>query len=200
MSCDCVWQLQAIQCMDVAEQALQALEMLSKKHNKAILHAVCERSYWDWLCATSVMCCIAVCCCVLAVLTLTVFDYEILVMAMMLITDNVIDTNISPVKCSSSVIQNSFTLSPYIASKSMHIVAAYSRPLFTFPVGGVKEFDSNNMPRVLRSSSCLLLYNSEFETCCWWNGLFVTEWSAGMSDLCWLLLNAGSAPCSGCHC
>jgi len=27
--------------MDVAEQALQALEMLSKKHNKAILHAVC---------------------------------------------------------------------------------------------------------------------------------------------------------------
>jgi E3 ubiquitin-protein ligase TRIP12 len=33
-------QLQAIQCMDVAEQALQALEMLSKKHNKAILHAV----------------------------------------------------------------------------------------------------------------------------------------------------------------
>ena len=26
--------------MDVAEQALQALEMLSKKHNKAILHAV----------------------------------------------------------------------------------------------------------------------------------------------------------------
>jgi len=38
----CMWQLQAIQCMDVAEQALQALEMLSKKHNKAILHAVCE--------------------------------------------------------------------------------------------------------------------------------------------------------------
>jgi len=31
--------LQAIQCMDVAEQSLQALEMLSKKHNKAILHA-----------------------------------------------------------------------------------------------------------------------------------------------------------------
>jgi len=40
MSCVYVFQLQAIQCMDVAEQALQALEMLSKKHNKAILHAV----------------------------------------------------------------------------------------------------------------------------------------------------------------
>lgn len=33
-------QLQSIQCMDVAEQSLQALEMLSKKHHKAILHAV----------------------------------------------------------------------------------------------------------------------------------------------------------------
>lgn len=31
--------LQVIQCMDVAEQSLTALEMLSKKHNKAILHA-----------------------------------------------------------------------------------------------------------------------------------------------------------------
>merc|ERR1719347_942427 len=31
--------LQVIQCMDVAEQALTALEMLAKKHNKAILHA-----------------------------------------------------------------------------------------------------------------------------------------------------------------
>lgn len=31
--------LQSIQCMDVAEQSLSALEMLSKKHNKAILHA-----------------------------------------------------------------------------------------------------------------------------------------------------------------
>lgn len=37
-------QLQAIHCMDVAEQSLQALEMLSKKHNKAILHAVCHNS------------------------------------------------------------------------------------------------------------------------------------------------------------
>jgi len=33
--------------MDVAEQALQALEMLSKKHNKAILHAV--RGHWPYL-------------------------------------------------------------------------------------------------------------------------------------------------------
>jgi len=41
VGCVFVLQLQAIQCMDVAEQALQALEMLSKKHNKAILHAVC---------------------------------------------------------------------------------------------------------------------------------------------------------------
>ncbi len=31
--------LQSIQCMDVAEQSLSALEMLSKKHNKSILHA-----------------------------------------------------------------------------------------------------------------------------------------------------------------
>ena len=31
--------LQVIQCMDVAEQSLSALEMLSKKHNKSILHA-----------------------------------------------------------------------------------------------------------------------------------------------------------------
>lgn len=33
-------QLQVIQCMDVAEQALTALESLSKKHSKAILQAV----------------------------------------------------------------------------------------------------------------------------------------------------------------
>jgi E3 ubiquitin-protein ligase TRIP12 len=31
--------LQSIQCMDVAEQSLTALEMLSKKHSKSILHA-----------------------------------------------------------------------------------------------------------------------------------------------------------------
>merc|ERR1712012_247272 len=31
--------LQSIVCMDVAEHSLTALEMLSKKHNKAILHA-----------------------------------------------------------------------------------------------------------------------------------------------------------------
>ena len=35
-------QLQVIQCMDVAEQALQALEMLSRRHGKAILHAVSD--------------------------------------------------------------------------------------------------------------------------------------------------------------
>lgn len=33
-------QLQVIQCMDVAEQALTALEMLSRRHSKAILQAV----------------------------------------------------------------------------------------------------------------------------------------------------------------
>lgn len=33
-------QLQVIQCMDVAEQSLQALEMLSRRHSKAILQAV----------------------------------------------------------------------------------------------------------------------------------------------------------------
>ena len=33
-------QLQVIQCMDVAEQALTALAMLSRRHGKAILQAV----------------------------------------------------------------------------------------------------------------------------------------------------------------
>lgn len=32
--------LQVIQCMDVAEQALTALDMLSRRHSKAILQAV----------------------------------------------------------------------------------------------------------------------------------------------------------------
>ena len=35
-----VEKLQVIQCMDVAEQALSALEILSKRHGKAILQAV----------------------------------------------------------------------------------------------------------------------------------------------------------------
>ena len=35
-----IFQLQVIQCMDVAEQALTALESLSKKHSKSILQAV----------------------------------------------------------------------------------------------------------------------------------------------------------------
>lgn len=33
--------LQVIQCMDVAEQSLTALEMLSRRHSKSILQAVC---------------------------------------------------------------------------------------------------------------------------------------------------------------
>lgn len=33
--------LQVIQCMDVAEQSLTALDMLSRRHSKAILQAVC---------------------------------------------------------------------------------------------------------------------------------------------------------------
>ena len=33
--------LQVIQCMDVAEQSLTALDMLSKRHSKTILLAVC---------------------------------------------------------------------------------------------------------------------------------------------------------------
>jgi E3 ubiquitin-protein ligase TRIP12 len=36
--------LQVIQCMDVAEQSLTALEMLSRRHSKSILQAVCHRS------------------------------------------------------------------------------------------------------------------------------------------------------------
>lgn len=46
-------QLQVIQCIDVAEQALTALEMLSRRHSKAILQAVsvvtqglCSVSCW----------------------------------------------------------------------------------------------------------------------------------------------------------
>ena len=35
-----VEKLQAIQCMDVAEQALSALELLSRRHGKDILQAV----------------------------------------------------------------------------------------------------------------------------------------------------------------
>ena len=35
-----VEKLQVIQCMDVAEQALSALELLSRRHSKAILQAV----------------------------------------------------------------------------------------------------------------------------------------------------------------
>ncbi len=35
--------LQSIQCMDVAEQALSALEILSKKHSKSILQSVSDR-------------------------------------------------------------------------------------------------------------------------------------------------------------
>ena len=37
--------LQVIQCMDVAEQALSALELLSRRHGKAILQAVSTRSH-----------------------------------------------------------------------------------------------------------------------------------------------------------
>jgi len=36
----CVWQLKTIECMDVAEQSLHALEILSHKHSKVILQAV----------------------------------------------------------------------------------------------------------------------------------------------------------------
>jgi len=80
----------------------------------------------------------------------------------------------------------------------MYIIAE-SRPLLTFPVSSIKEFDYNNMPRVLRSPSDLPLYSSEFQTYRW-NDVFVAEWSAGLSDLRWLLLNASTASCSGRHC
>lgn len=33
--------LESIECMDVAEQCLTALAMLSRRHSKTILHAVC---------------------------------------------------------------------------------------------------------------------------------------------------------------
>lgn len=43
--------LQFIQCMDVAEQSLTALDMLSRRHSKAILQAVsniifCDKIYY----------------------------------------------------------------------------------------------------------------------------------------------------------
>ena len=37
--------LQVIQCMDVAEQALSALEILSRRHSKSILQAVCCKMF-----------------------------------------------------------------------------------------------------------------------------------------------------------
>ena len=40
-----LFQLQSIQCMDVAEQALTALEMLSRRHGKAILQAVSNHTF-----------------------------------------------------------------------------------------------------------------------------------------------------------
>jgi E3 ubiquitin-protein ligase TRIP12 len=39
--------LQVIQCMDVAEQALSALEILSRKHSKSILLAVRLNITWS---------------------------------------------------------------------------------------------------------------------------------------------------------
>ena len=49
-----VEKLQAIQCMDVAEQALSALELLSRRHGKDILQAVSSASVqklslYSWL-------------------------------------------------------------------------------------------------------------------------------------------------------
>jgi len=38
--CDVLMQLKTIECMDVAEQSLHALEILSHKHSKVILQAV----------------------------------------------------------------------------------------------------------------------------------------------------------------
>jgi len=38
--CDLLLQLKTIECMDVAEQSLHALEILSHKHSKVILQAV----------------------------------------------------------------------------------------------------------------------------------------------------------------
>lgn len=39
-------QLKTIECMDVAEQSLQALEKLSHKHGRIILHLVCVIQFW----------------------------------------------------------------------------------------------------------------------------------------------------------
>lgn len=54
LSATCSVQLQVIQFIDVAEQALTALEMLSRRHSKAILQAVSivtlQLILWnDWL-------------------------------------------------------------------------------------------------------------------------------------------------------
>lgn len=39
--------LQAIQCMDVAEQSLSALEMLSRRHGRSILQSVSTYLYFS---------------------------------------------------------------------------------------------------------------------------------------------------------
>lgn len=48
--------LQVIQCMDVAEQALSALEILSKRHGKAILQAVSRLRTYRHTCVTGYIC------------------------------------------------------------------------------------------------------------------------------------------------
>lgn len=48
--------LQVIQCMDVAEQSLTALEMLSRRHSKAILQAVCKIFFENKNLAFLIMC------------------------------------------------------------------------------------------------------------------------------------------------
>ena len=69
-----VKKLQVIQCMDVAEQALSALELLSRRHGKDILQAVSKECnfnlshrdsfYFTLLTNVSLTVCVCVCVCV----------------------------------------------------------------------------------------------------------------------------------------
>ena len=53
--------LESIECMDVAEQCLTALAMLSRRHSKTILHAVCVILIHQQL-SSSVECCLLLIC------------------------------------------------------------------------------------------------------------------------------------------
>lgn len=54
--------LQVIQCMDVAEQSLTALDMLSRRHSKSILQSVCMVNFMKCFDFNSLCVCVAARC------------------------------------------------------------------------------------------------------------------------------------------